>query len=228
MFYEILPILLIPVLGSVSLLGARRYRKTKDLTFVMIRYAILVMVSEIIAAKPCVVYLGKFFVVPAAVVLRATTYMLTDIVNESAGLGRTYEMIRMTFAAVLLTEVALRLTIFFVPLEGRPYEEAYDAIFGLSPRIAVASRIAFLVSEHFDARNYHFFRSRGYPLRVRNAFGSILSLTVDTIIFIPLSFYGVFPNHVIAQLIVGQILMKRLTALIDTPFMYASRKIMSF
>ena len=153
--------------------------------------------------------------------------MLTDIVNEAAGLRRTYEMIQMTFAAVLLTEFAIRVTVYFVPLSGWPYNDAYKAIFGLSPRIAVASRIAFLVSEHFDARNYHFFKTRGYPLRVRNAFGSILSLTVDTVIFIPLAFYGVFPLEVVFQLIIGQIILKRLTAVIDTPFMYAARKIIS-
>jgi len=46
------------------------------------------------------------------------------------------------------------------------------------------------------------------------------SQLIDTVIFISLAFYGILPNSVLMQLMVGQYVIKLLIAALDTPFMY--------
>jgi uncharacterized PurR-regulated membrane protein YhhQ (DUF165 family) len=53
--------------------------------------------------------------------------------------------------------------------------------------------------------------------------GDIISLAVDSVIFISLGFYGIEP---IVPLIVGQIVLKWIVSIVDTPLMYLSRRIL--
>lgn len=104
-------------------------------------------------------------------------------------------------------------------------QPSWEAIFGLVPRITVASWIAFLVSENFDAWTYDLFRrlTKGRQLWMRNAFSSLPSLALDSLIFVPLAFAGLMP---LWPVIVGQVAVKWLVGLVGIPFMYLNRALM--
>jgi uncharacterized PurR-regulated membrane protein YhhQ (DUF165 family) len=61
-------------------------------------------------------------------------------------------------------------------------------------------------------------------LWLRNVFSDIPTLALDSIIFVSIAFGGLLP---IWQIIWGQILTKWFFGVIDTPFMYLSRGIIS-
>ena len=55
---------------------------------------------------------------------------------------------------------------------------------------------------------------------MRNVFSSIPALLLDSLIFIPVAFYGVMP---LLPLIIGQTAVKWLVGLINIPFMYLNK-----
>lgn len=98
---------------------------------------------------------------------------------------------------------------------------AFDTILGQSPRLMAAGIVAYGTSQFLNVTIFGALRgkaggkSSATSLAVRGAIASALSQIVDTLLFISISFYGVFP---IAELMVGQMLAKVLLSLLVIPF----------
>lgn len=168
--------------------------------------------------------LGLFKVTaPAAVLVFAVTFLITDIVNEKFGRQEVHRMILVTF----VTQVAMIAFLYIGGLlpaaEYWRGNEAWQTLLGIVPRITVASWITFLVSENLDAYLFSWLRhlTKGRHLWLRNAFSSIPSLTVDTLLFVSLAFAGT--GLPLWSLMLGQFTTKYLVAIIDIPFMYLNR-----
>jgi len=186
-------------------------------------YVVFVAISQVMAAKIAEYDLAFITVTaPAAVLVYSVTYLFTDIVNERFGRREVHKMILIAF----VTQVGL---IFFLwlgtELTPAPFwddQEAWESIISLVPRITLASWVAFLVSENFDAWVYDVFRKKtgGRHLWMRNVFSSIPALTIDTLLFISIAFWGKLP---MGELIEGQFFTKWLVGLVNIPFMYFNR-----
>jgi queuosine precursor transporter len=206
-----------------SLLGSWYARKFDKPDLLVVLYVTFVLAAQVLAAKISAFDLGfKTFFVPGGVLVFSVTFLLTDIVNERFGRKETQRMILLAF----VSQVAL---VFFfwmgVRLPPAPFwtaQAAWGSIFGLVPRITLASWIAFLVSENFDALIFSWFRkwTGGRHLWARNIFSSVPALALDSLIFVPIAFAGLMP---LGPLIVGQLALKWLTCVVDVPFMYLNR-----
>ena len=202
---------------------ARRYKKADALIAL---YVVFVALSQIIAAKIAEFDLGiRTFTAPAAVLIYSVTYLFTDIVNERFGRIEVHRMIFIAFVTQVAMVFFLWLATVITPAPFWGNQEAWESIIGLVPRITLASWVAFLVSENFDAWAFDAFRrlTRGRHLWMRNAFSTLPALTLDTFLFITLAFYGVMP---LWSLIEGQIATKYLVGLVNIPFMYFNRWIL--
>lgn len=218
---------LIVLISLFTIFGAWYARKFDTPDGLIALYVVFIALSQIMATKIAVYDLGFISVTaPAAVLIFAVTFLITDIVNEKFGRKETYKMIFIAF----VTQVAMVIFLFIGGiLEPAPFwqnQQAWNMIFNIVPRVTLASWIAFLVSENLDAYTYAMLKkiTGGKKLWMRNAFSSILSLSVDTVLFVALAFYGLgFP---LWQIMFGQFLTKYLVAIIDIPFMYLNRWIM--
>jgi queuosine precursor transporter len=213
--------------SAVTLAGAAYARRYKSPDALIALYVLFCALSQIIATKIAAFDLGFTTVyAPAAVVVFAVTFLLTDIVNEKFGRLTVHRMIWIT----LLTQVALVLFLFLATLlPSAPFwtgQEAWNSLLGVVPRIAVASWLTFVVSENLDAYLFDALRrkTKGRHLWLRNVGSSAISLTVDTIFFITLAFAGT--GAPLVTLMIGQFLIKYTVAVLDIPFMYANRKIL--
>ncbi len=219
-------ILWIIVITAFTFLGAwyaRRYNRPDALIAL---YVTFIIISQITAAKIAEYDLGFMTVTaPAAVLIYAVTFLFTDIVNEKFGRKETHRMIGIAFVA----QVAM---VFFfwlgTELKPAPFwgnQQAWESIIGLVPRITLASMVAFLVSENLDAVIFHFFKvqTKGKYLWMRTTFSNIPALSIDTLLFITIAFYGTMP---LSDLFIGQFATKYLVGLINIPFMYFNRWIM--
>ena len=220
-------ILIIALISAFTFFGAwyaRRYNRADALIGL---YVIFIALSQIMASKIAVFDFGFYeFAAPAAVLVFAVTFLITDVVNEKFGRKETHKMIFIAF----VTQVAMVVFLYIGGiLEPAPFwanQQAWDLIFGIVPRITLASWVAFLVSENMDAYLFAWIKklTHGKHLWMRNVFSSIISLSVDTLIFVSLAFYGLgFP---ILPLIIGQFATKYAVAIIDIPFMYLNRWMM--
>lgn len=219
--------LLIILITLFSLFGAwyaKRYNKADALITL---YVAFVLISNIIAYKIAEFNLGfAKFHATAGVLVFAVTFLLTDVVNEKFGRKETHKMIFLTFITQVAVTVFILLSIYLTPAPFWQDQEIFTKILGFAPRIMVASWVAFLISENFDAYVYAIFKTftKGKHLWTRNVFSSLPSMTLDTFIFVTVAFYGVQP---LVPLITGVLVLKWLVGIIDIPFMYLNRRIMS-
>lgn len=201
----------------------RKYRRP-DLAIAF--YVLYLALSQIIASKIATFNLiFTTFYAPAAVLIFPFTFQITDIVNEAFGRYEVHRMIFIAFITQVFMTVFLYLGTNIPPAPFWQYQESWHNIVALVPRITLASWIAFLISENLDAFLYAKLRTltKGRHLWIRNVFSDIPSLAIDSVIFISLAFYGVMP---ILPLIWGQIILKWIIGIIDTPFIYLSRWIL--
>lgn len=201
---------------------ARKYNKP-DLLIGL--YVTFVLVSQILAAKVSAFNLGFMtFYGPSGVLVFSITYLLTDIVNEKFGRRETQKMILIAFISQIAMLFFFWLGTSFPPAPFWNLQSSWEQIFGIVPRITFASWVAFLISENFDAFMYQFFKklTKGKHLWTRNVFSSIPSLLFDSLIFIPLAFFGTMP---LLPLIIGQTAVKWIVGLINVPFMYLNNAI---
>jgi len=202
---------------------ARRFARPDALIAL---YVTFILLSQIMASKIAVFDLGfAQLVAPSAVLVYSVTYLMTDIVNERFGRKAVHWMIFICFVTQVAMVFFLWLATIVTPAPFWGGQEAWESIIGMVPRIVVASWIAFLVSENFDAIIYAWFRkiTKGRHLWMRNAFSSLPALTLDTFLFISIAFWGLAP---LDELIPGQMGVKWLVGLVNIPFMYLNKWIM--
>ncbi len=98
---------------------------------------------------------------------------------------------------------------------------AFEMIMGQSPRLMAAGIVSYGTSQFLNVTIFSMLRGKPgetgltKSLAVRGAIASALSQVVDTLLFITISFYGIFP---IAELMAGQMLAKVVLSLLVIPF----------
>ncbi len=224
---SLLIILWILVVTSFSLFGSWYVRKYGKADALIGLYVAFVLISNILAYKIASFKFGFLnFYATSATLIFAVTFLLTDIVNEKFGKRETQKMIFIAF----ITQIAVAFFIWLsISLDSAPFwqdQEIFEKILSFAPRIMFASWIAFLISENADAYIFAWFKkiTQGRHLWARNIFSSIPAMALDSIIFTTIAFYGVQP---LIPLMTGVILLKWFVGVIDVPFMYLNRKIMS-
>lgn len=231
-------------LAFVSYFGARYTASVNKPDALIAIYVVFLAIAQFFATR-----LGEFdfgvvmWVAAGGIVVFPFTLQLTDMVNEKFGRSEVYRMIGIAFVTQVVMVVFLWIAT--IAVHHPTFEGQTDPLgpFALVPAITIASWIAFLISENFDAWVYdkvkrYFVDRLGSDewykyLWVRNVFSDILSLGLDSLIFTPLAFYIlpqiigpahlVTPVDLLVQIIIGQLMTKWILGLIDTPFMYLTR-----
>ncbi len=188
-------------------------------------YTIYLGASQIIAARIIDFNLGFYsFFAPAAVFIYPFIAQVIDMINEVYGRKMTHLAIGIAFATQVLLVTFIVMTNVLSPAPFFIHEEAWQSIFGLSVRITIASWISFLITNNLDAMVFAKLKER-YEDKVllRSVASDIADLTLDSVIFVPLAFYGILP---VVPLVIGQIISKNLIGLLDTPwFLWYKRMI---
>lgn len=99
-------------------------------------------------------------------------------------------------------------------------DEGFHAIFGLAPRIAIASFVAFLCGSFVNAYVMSRMKiaSKGKHFSVRAVVSTIFGETTDSILFFPLALYGVVPTSELPRLMFWQVVLKTVYEIIVLPF----------
>ncbi|MEO8618409.1 MAG: queuosine precursor transporter [Sphingomicrobium sp.] len=119
----------------------------------------------------------------------------------------------------LLVSLALTILVLAVPAakEMDPARlGAFETIMGSTPRIWLGGIIAYGISTFLNVTIFSKLKGRegSSLLWFRSAVASVLSQIVDTLLFISIAFYGVFP---IAELLMGQMLAKVVLSIVLVP-----------
>ena len=138
------------------------------------------------------------------------SYIINDCVCEVWGYKK----------ARLLIWTGFAMNFFFVSLgaicdaiPGAPYwtnDEGFHAVFGLAPRIAFASFLAFICGSFVNAYIMSKMKlsSGGKNFSLRAVVSTIFGESVDSIIFFPLALWGVVPTEELPWLMLWQVFLK--------------------
>ncbi len=159
-------------------------------------------------------------------IVYAGSFLATDILSEHFGKDAARKGVGVGFFAILVVTGLMYLSVLFEPAPSDTMHESLATVFGVLPRIAGASLVAYVLSQRHDVWAYSFWRTRfPGPLWVRNNLSTIVSQLIDSIVFTLVAFVGVFPGGVLVQIVVTTYLVKAVVALADTPFIYAAKTV---
>ena len=162
-------------------------------------------------------------------VLYASTFLVTDILSEKYGRKEASRAVAYSFSMMVLWLLGTQLILLFTPNSSDYINDSLKVVFGLVPRITIASLAGFVFSQNLDVFLYHRIWDRTgndrTKLWLRNNGSTLTSQAVDTVIFTTLAFWGVYPTRVFFSILVTTYLFKAAVALLDTPFMYLARRI---
>lgn len=194
----------------------RRYGVEYPIAFM----ATLVIAAAVMANK--IVVFGPF-AVPAGIIVASATFLMTDILSEFWDKNMASKAVWVGFFCLIAFSLALQTAVYWpAPLFGLEKAEMFNTLLGQTPRIAIASIAAYLLSQHHDVWAFHFWKNltQGRHLWLRNTASTVISQLIDSAIFITIAFYGVMP---VGQMIFDMWIVKVIIALIDTPFIYLGR-----
>lgn len=207
--------------------GGRAHFRYFDL--IMAAFVAILLLSNIIgASKPSFVTLpgGREWSFGAGVLFFPLSYIIGDVLTEVYGYAHARRVIWTGFAALIFMAFMAWVVVSLPPAEGWPHQAAYEAVFGNSWRIVLASITAFWVGEF--ANSYVLARmklwTRGKLLWTRTIGSTVVGQGLDSLIFYPLAFYGLagWPPEQLAQVVVSQWLIKTAWEALLTPFTYAT------
>lgn len=147
------------------------------------------------------------------------SYIINDCVCEVWGYAR----------ARLLIWVGFAMNFFFVlvgalcdAIPGAPYwqnDAGFHAIFGLAPRIAGASFVAFVCGSFVNAYVMSRMKlsSKGRHFSYRAVMSTLLGESVDSVIFFPLALGGVVPAAELPRLMLWQVVLKTVYEILVLP-----------
>jgi hypothetical protein len=186
------------------------------------------IISNIIAVK--IVQIGPLFL-PAAVILFPVAYIFGDVLTEVYGYGRARQVIWTGFFCNLIAVVAIWIGGL---LPAAPFwtagvydspqaaQQAYQAILGFTPRLLVASFIAYLAGEFLNAFVLAKLKikTQGRFLWLRTITSTLVGQGVDSLIFISIAFYGIFSPADLRTAILSQWTFKVAYEILATPLTY--------
>ena len=162
-------------------------------------------------------------------VLYASTFLVTDILSEKYGKREASRAVAYSFTTMVLWLLGTQMILRFTPTASDYIDGSLQVVFGLVPRITIASLAGFLFSQNIDVFLYHFIwkKTGNTPamLWLRNNGSTLISQAIDTVLFTTLAFWGVYPTNVFFSILITTYLFKAIVALCDTPFIYLARHI---
>ncbi len=160
-------------------------------------------------------------------IVYSSIFLATDILSEHYGRREARRGVWIGFYSLVWATIAMQFAIHFTPDESDFMIGHLRELFGVMPRVVVASLVAYIISQHHDIWSFLFWKERtaGKYLWLRNNLSTWVSQLVDSVVFTAIAFLGVFEMSVLIQIVVTTYVLKIIVALIDTPFLYASGKI---
>jgi uncharacterized integral membrane protein (TIGR00697 family) len=186
------------------------------------------VISNIIAVK--VVQIAGL-IVPAAVILFPIAYIFGDVLTEVYGYARARQVIWTGFFCNLLAVIAIWIGGQLPPApfwSAGPFDtpeiaqQAYQAILGFTPRLLLASFVAYLLGEFLNAFVLARLKVKtaGRFLWLRTIASTLVGQGADSAVFLSIAFWGIFSPADLQRAILSQWLFKVSYEILATPVTY--------
>lgn len=211
----------VTVVDAEALLG----RPLRYYDIAMAAFAVILVCANLIgAAKPAQVDLPFWgpLTFGAGILFFPLSYVLGDVLTEVYGFARARRVVWVGFGASIFAAGMSWVVVTLPPAPGYEGQAALAAVFGQVPRIFIASIFAFWAGEMANA--YVMARMKlltsGKYLWTRTLGSTVVGQGVDSLIFYPLAFWGVWENSLIFQVLLTNYALKVAWEAALTPVTY--------
>ena len=179
-------------------------------------FCVCLVAANLLETK--VVQLGPISIT-AGLLVFPISYIINDCIAEVWGFRKARLIIWMGF---LMNFMVVALGQIAGALPAAPFwegEESFNFVFGMAPRIAVASLLAFLVGSFINAYVMSRMKiaSHGKNFSARAILSTVFGESADSLIFFPLAFGGLMPISELGKMMLVQVVLKTMYEIIILP-----------
>jgi uncharacterized integral membrane protein (TIGR00697 family) len=200
----------------------RRFRYLDALTTA---FVVILLVANLVAQK--VFRIGPFGFIPAittsgAMILFPITYIFGDVFTEIYGYAASRRAIWLGFFGTALLYAVSAIVIALPPDPEFHNQQAFVTVFGILPRILIASLVAFWAGEFANSYTMAKLKliTKGRWLWTRTVGSTVVGQFVDTTLVIVIVFAGTFSTHKMIEIIITGYLLKVAYEVAATPLTY--------
>ncbi len=206
----------------------------KFFSFIMAAFVTVILCSNLIGpAKICQVELpfalpliGSLLVFGAGNLFFPISYIFGDILTEVYGYARARKVIWAGFGAMIFATFMSQIVIHMPVHEPEPFnailQPALEIVFGSTGRIVIASIVAFWAGDFVNAYVLAKMKilTSGRHLWARTIGSTMVGQSVDSLIFYPVAFYGIWSNQGLIAVVLFNFAFKVSIEIIMTPVTY--------
>jgi uncharacterized integral membrane protein (TIGR00697 family) len=195
-------------------------RQFRYYDLVMAAFVTVLLCANLIGAAKAASVFGLTF--NSGVLFFPVSYIFGDVLTEVYGYARARKVVWAGFAALVFASFMSWATLAFPPAPGWPHQAAYETVFGGTPRIVAASLVAYFSGEFCNSYVLAKLKlvTSGRLLWSRTIGSTIIGEAVDSAIFYPLAFLGVWSTDLVVRVMITNYLLKLLWEVLMTPVTY--------
>lgn len=195
----------------------RQYRYYE---FVMAAFVCVLLCSNLIGASK-VASVGNF-AFGAGVLFFPISYIFGDVLTEVYGYARARRVVWAGFGAMIFASFMSYVVLALPPAEGWPHQAAFETVFAATPRIVIGSLIAFFCGELCNSFVLAKLKiaTNGKYLWLRTIGSTIVGEGVDSLLFYPIAFYGIWETDLVVKVMLSNYCIKVGWEAVITPFTY--------
>jgi uncharacterized integral membrane protein (TIGR00697 family) len=158
----------------------------------------------------------------AGVLFFPISYVFGDVLTEVYGYARARKVVWAGFGALIFASFMSWAVLAFPPDPDWHHQAAFETVFGSTPRIVMASLIAYFAGEFCNSYVLAKMKllTSGRFLWTRTIGSTIVGEAVDSLIFYPLAFLGIWSRQQVLQVLVSNYLLKVGWETVMTPVTY--------
>ncbi|MFU7528416.1 queuosine precursor transporter [Qipengyuania sp. ASV99] len=188
--------------------------------YVMAAFVAILLLSNIIGAAKLSTVAG--FTFGAGILFFPVSYVIGDVLTEVYGYARARRVIWTGFAALIFMAFMSYVVVAMPPAASWDGQAAYEQVFGSTWRIVLASILAFWAGEFINSFILAKMKvwTKGKALWSRTIGSTVFGQGVDSLIFYPIAFLGIWTTQDVLTVIVTNWLLKVLWEAALTPVTY--------
>ena len=189
--------------------------------YVMAAFVAILLLSNIIGAAKLSTVAGYTF--GAGILFFPVSYVIGDVLTEVYGYARARKVIWTGFAALIFMAFMSYVVVAMPPAESWGGQDAYEQVFGSTWRIVLASIIAFWAGEFVNSFVMAKMKiwTKGKALWSRTIGSTVVGQGIDSLIFYPVAFWGIWTPQAVITVMVTNWLLKVFWEAALTPVTYA-------
>jgi queuosine precursor transporter len=206
--------------AKFSAVNASAVRQFRTFDVVMAAFVAILLLSNLIGAAKLATLGGYTF--GAGILFFPLGYVIGDVLTEVYGYAHARRCIWVGFSALVFMAFMSWVVVSLPPAAGWDGQAAYESVFGQVPRIVMASIVAFWAGEFVNSFVLARMKvlTQGRHLWMRTIGSTVVGQAVDSVIFYPLAFAGVWSTSQVITVMFTNWALKVLWEALLTPVTY--------